>query len=83
MMRLSDKQYRAIYDQLQKNTQEYTDNKYPCGDGGWIHYRVTCMEHFDDIKILLLTKQFADSELFFAIYLWNESQMIGYVCFHN
>lgn len=56
MMRLSDKQYAAVYNQLQKHTQEYIDNKYPCGDGGWIQYRVTSMEHFDDIKTLLSVK---------------------------
>ena len=56
MMRLSDKQYAAIYNQLQKYTQEYIDNKYPCGDGGWIHYRVTSKAHFDDIKTLLSVK---------------------------
>ena len=56
MMRLSDKQYKAVYDQLQKYTQECIDNKYPCSDGGWIHYRVTCDEHFDDIKTLLSVK---------------------------
>ena len=32
------------------------DNKYPCGDGGWIHYRVICQEHFEDIKKLLEIK---------------------------
>ena len=53
MMRLSDKQYKTIYIQLQKYTKEYIDNRYPCGDGGWIHYRITCKEHFDDIKTLL------------------------------
>lgn len=56
MMRLSDKQYKTIYNRLQKYTQEYIDNRYPCGDGGWIHYRVTCKEHFDDIKTLLAVK---------------------------
>ena len=56
MMRLSDKQYRNVYNQVHKYTQEHIDNKYPCGDGGWIHYRVTCKEHFDDIKILLSVK---------------------------
>ena len=56
MMRLSDKEYRSIYNTLQKYAQEYIDNKYPCGDGGWIHYRVTCEEHFDDIKALLTVK---------------------------
>ena len=56
MMRLSDKQYDTVYNQVQKYAQEYIDNKYPCGDGGWIHYRVMCKEHFDDIKTLLTVK---------------------------
>lgn len=56
MMRMSNKQYDTVYDKLRKYTQEYIDNKYPCGDGGWIHYRITCDEHFDDIKTLLAVK---------------------------
>ena len=56
MMRLTNKQYKAVYDQLQKYTQEYIDNKYPCSDGGWIHYRVISEEHLDDIKTLLFVK---------------------------
>lgn len=30
-----------------------------------------------------LTKRFADSNLFFAVYLIDTNQMIGYVCFHK
>ena len=56
MMRLSDKQYETVYSQLKKYAQDYIDNKSPCGDGGWIHYRVTSNEHFDDIKTLLSVK---------------------------
>ncbi len=56
MMRLSDKQYKSVYGKLQEYTRECIDNKYPCGDGGWIHYRVTCKENFEDIKILLNVK---------------------------
>lgn len=56
MMRMSDKQYGIVYEQLQKYSQEYIDNKYPCGDGGWIHYHVTSEENFDDIKTLLSVK---------------------------
>lgn len=56
MIRLSDKQYDAVYARLQKYAQEYIDNKYPCGDGGWIHYRITSKEHVDDIKTLLSVK---------------------------
>lgn len=56
MVRLSDKKYELLYGDLQKYTQEYIDNRYPCGDGGWIHYRVTCREHFDDIQKILSVK---------------------------
>lgn len=56
MIRLTNVQYQAIYEKLAKYTQEYIDNKYPCGDGGWIHYRVTCQEHYEDIKKLLAVK---------------------------
>lgn len=58
MMRLSDKQYKTVYDKVQRRTQEYIDNKYPCGDGGWIHYRIVCAENFDDAKLLLFAKHF-------------------------
>lgn len=56
MMRLSDGQYKTVYNRLQKYAQEYIDNRYPCGDGGWIHYRVAGKEHLDDIKTLLSVK---------------------------
>lgn len=56
MMRLANTQYEAIYDSLEKYAQEYIDDKYPCGDGGWIHYRVTCKEHLEDIQKLLVLK---------------------------
>lgn len=56
MLRMSDKQYDSIYEQLQAYTQEYIDHKYPCGDGGWIHYRVTCQAHLDDAKTMLSVK---------------------------
>ena len=56
MMRLSNKQYKSVYDKLSEYARDIIDNKYPCGDGGWIHCRVTCEEHFDDIKKLLSVK---------------------------
>ncbi|MFQ6861237.1 MAG: DUF3788 domain-containing protein [Beduini sp.] len=56
MMRLSDRQYQSIYPELQKYTQEYIDNRFPCGNGGWIHYRVTSIDHVEDIKKLLAIK---------------------------
>ncbi len=56
MIRLSDKQYKSLSGQLLDYTQSCIDNKYPCGDGGWIHYRVTRREHFEDIKKILAVK---------------------------
>ena len=56
MMRLSNKQFNSIYSQVQTGTREQIDHKYPCGDGGWIHFRVTCKERFDDIQTLLSVK---------------------------
>lgn len=53
MMRLSDKQYQSVYHDLKDYTQYYIDHRYPCGDGGWIHYRITCVDHIEDIKKLL------------------------------
>lgn len=56
MMRLSDKQFQSVYDRLTDYTRKYIDNKYPCGDGGWINYRVTSQEQVDDICTLLSMK---------------------------
>lgn len=39
-----------------ENAKEYIDNKYPCNDGGWIHYRVTAEEQLADISTLIATK---------------------------
>lgn len=37
----------------------------------------------EDNEVKVLTKRFADSNLFFAIYILDTTQMIGYVCFHK
>lgn len=56
MMRLSNAQFSREYADVKRYTQNHIDHKYPCSDGGWIHYRVTCKEHLDDIKKLLSVK---------------------------
>lgn len=56
MIRLSDKQFASVYEELHPYAQKYIDGRYPCGDGGWIQYRVTCSEQFDDIRKLLSVK---------------------------
>ena len=55
-MSLSNTQYESIYDSLGKKAQEYINNKYPCGDGGWMNYRITSKEHLEDIQKLLILK---------------------------
>lgn len=56
MIRLSNEQFHLLYGQMEKETQECFDNKYPCGDGGWLHYRVTGDAHFCDIQKMLKLK---------------------------
>lgn len=56
MIRLSNKQFAAVYHNVHEYTKDYIDNKYPCSDGGWIHYRVLSEEHLKDIKKLLIVK---------------------------
>ena len=56
MIRLSNDQFYSVYDQVKKETQECIDMKYPCGDGGWLHYRVTGEEHYCDIQKMLEIK---------------------------
>ena len=37
----------------------------------------------EDMEVKTLTKEFAESNLFFAVHLLDNGQMIGYVCFHK
>lgn len=56
MLRLTDKQFAQVYDGLADCTKACIDNKYPCGNGGWIHYRVLTRRHLEDIEKLLMAK---------------------------
>lgn len=56
MLRLSDDSFQKAYPFLMQSTQEQIDTRYPCGDGGWIHYRITTKSQLDDIKKLLELK---------------------------
>lgn len=57
MLRLTDKQFQSVYELLSEYTQHLIDHKYPCGDGGWIHCRVTCPAHLEDVQTLLTLKR--------------------------
>ncbi len=56
MLRLDNSQYEEVYNDLLSYTKEFIDKKYPCGKGGYIHYRVLTEEHLKDIKMLLQLK---------------------------
>lgn len=56
MLRLSGKAYESIYEKLKPYGKNLVDNKYPCGDGGWIHYRVAGPEQMEEIQTFLRTK---------------------------
>lgn len=53
MMRLSDSQWSSVYEQAHDSMRAYIDQKYPCGNGGWIQYRVISRVDFDDIRMAL------------------------------
>ncbi|MGM9638361.1 MAG: DUF3788 family protein [Butyricicoccaceae bacterium] len=56
MVRLSGSQCARIYPQLHMNGQYNLDKKYPCGDGGWIHYRICSPHDLEDIQMILTAK---------------------------
>ena len=56
MLRLSDARFRTVGPQLSQYARALIDHRYPCGDGGWIHFRVTCHQHLEDIQKLLTIK---------------------------
>lgn len=56
MMRLSDKKFDSLFNDLSQYSKDIISNKFPCGDGGWIHYRVISEENCKDIMTLLAAK---------------------------
>ena len=56
MLRLSNAQFESVYAAVHQDAQEHIDHKYPCGDGGWIHFRVTNQTREEDICKLLTVK---------------------------
>lgn len=50
MMRLTDTQWESVYETAQEPMRRCIEGRYPCGNGGWIHYRVTCAADLCDIQ---------------------------------
>lgn len=56
MVRLANAQFAQVYPSVSKETQEKIDHKYPCGDGGWLHYRVSNPHNLKDVEALIAAK---------------------------
>lgn len=56
MLRLPNKKFEEVYPLLSDYSKEICDNKYPCGSGGWIQYRILTEEHLWDAQKLLRLK---------------------------
>ena len=56
LIRLSNDQIEPVYNILSDYTRGVWDNKYPCGNGGWLNYRVIGNEQLQDLIKLIETK---------------------------
>ena len=56
MLRLTNEQFKHAYEAVQASTRTLIDNKYPCGGGGWIHYRILTEADLKDVELLLTMK---------------------------
>lgn len=46
-----------IFETFLPRTKEVWKNRYPCGDGGWMYYRILKKEELDDVIKLITTKK--------------------------
>lgn len=59
-IQLGNNQLPKLYEKLSAlspKTNELWNNRYPCGEGGWIHYRVLDQEDLNEIKELIIIKR--------------------------
>ncbi len=53
LIRISEAQMNPIVNELSDYARAVWDNKYPCGSGGWLNYRVTNKEQLKDLEQLI------------------------------
>jgi hypothetical protein len=56
MLRISDKAMDMLYNDLGGYAKDLWDNKYPCNEGGWIHFRVLDTEGLKDLERIIGAK---------------------------
>lgn len=53
LIRISDDAIKPIYNELNDYAKTVWNNKYPCGSGGWLNYRITNKEQLQDIMKII------------------------------
>lgn len=56
LIRISNDAIKLIYNALSDYAKAVCDNKYPCGSGGWLNYRVISDEQLQDLMKIIDTK---------------------------
>jgi hypothetical protein len=56
LIRISNDAMEPIYNALSDYAKVVWDNKYPCGSGGWLNYRVTGNEQLQDLMKIIKAK---------------------------
>ncbi len=53
MIRKTNKEFLDVYNTVSDYAKEIIDNRYPCNNGGWIHFRVRNEKDYSDIVQIL------------------------------
>lgn len=53
MIRLSNQQWDVLYEQVQEDMQKSIEQKYPCNDSSWVHFRIKNEVNYNDIQKVL------------------------------
>lgn len=56
LIRISDAEIKPIYNDLGDYAKKVWNNKYPCGTGGWLNYRIKSKEQLQDLIKLISLK---------------------------
>jgi len=51
------KKFYACFETLLPKTKRLWENRYECGEGGWLHYRILTRKELDDIIKLIKIKK--------------------------
>lgn len=53
LIRVTDDAIKSIYRELSDYAKNICDNKYPCGSGSWLNYRITNKEQLPDLMKII------------------------------